>query len=108
MNRLTILVTVDAAGVPHCTPVLDKKKVEVVWVMGTAGWEFDDLVGLPPFFFANQIVKGDELMSLVKHPLGNIPTDFEYTITVKPTATATATASATRTSGKAIIRNEPT
>ena len=104
MNTLTILVTVDAAGVPHCTPVLDKKKVEVVWVMGTPGWEFEDLLGLPAFFFADQEVKGKELRSSVKHPLGNIPTDFEYTIAVKPSATASATIS----TGRAVIRNEPT
>jgi len=103
MNTLTILVTVDAAGVPRCTPVIGKKQVEVVWVMGTPGWEFDDLVGLPTFFFQDQENKGKQFKSNVKHPLGNVPTDYEYSISVKPTGAT----SAVRTSEKAIIRNDP-
>ena len=103
MTKLTILVTVDSAGKPHCTPVVEKKQVEITWEMATPGWEIDDLIGLSKSDFPNQKKDGKGFKSNAVHPAGSGPTDHEYLIAVK----SSGAMDTILTSERAVIRNDP-
>ena len=118
---MTIKVTVDATGVVICDPVRKVKgkgKGTITWELKTSGYDFVDMhfedPQPPAGIFSNKVVKKNKITIDDDVKAGTPAVDYTYVITVTkesktPTKTAMRTASTSlESSGKAIIRNEPT
>lgn len=118
---MTIKVTVDATGAVICEPekkVKGKGKDTITWEFKTPGYDFVDLKfedpQPPDGVFTNKDVKKNKITIDDDVKVGTPAVDYSYIITVTE-ASKTLTKSATMTagtrlesSGKAIIRNDPT
>ena len=116
---MTIEVTVDTAGTVTCNPekkVKGKGKGEITWELKTPGYDFVDMKfddpQPPAGVFTNKVVKKNKITIDDDVKVGTPAVDYPYTIFVTKSAAISAkTAIASKrleSSGKAIIRNDPT